>query len=136
MASAARSARLPTISEWWYVPGVSISSRRSSGWDGLASSRSWNDRQDPEDVAEDGEGPDARRSRHHPPIARTRPRAEDPGQVALAEQRERRHDERLDDERNAAGLEERLQPISPPNAEDTGQAAEEDVRRRTRATAR
>ena len=42
MASAARSARLPTISEWWYVPGVSTSRRRSSGWDGFASSSSWN----------------------------------------------------------------------------------------------
>ncbi len=28
--------------EWWYVPGVSMSRRRSSGCDGLASSSSWN----------------------------------------------------------------------------------------------
>ena len=41
IASAARSARLPTISEWWYVPGVSTSRRRSSGCDGFASSSSW-----------------------------------------------------------------------------------------------
>src|SRR3972149_2144181 len=36
MASAARSDRLPTMSEWWYVPAVSRSSRRSSGCDGVA----------------------------------------------------------------------------------------------------
>ena len=126
--SAARSARLPTISEWWYVPGVSTSSRRSSGWDGFASSSSWNTVSSPNTLPEDGERPDRRHRRAARRERRRTDELDDAGQVALAEQRERGHDDRLHDEDRGARLDERLEPIAAANGEDSGEAAEQHVR--------
>ena len=127
-ASAARSARLPTISEWWYVPGASISRRRRSGWDGLASSSSWNEVVIPNRLPSTANVPDGRDR----PARGRRDRAPHSwiaGQVAVAEERERRHDHDVDDRHRHPGLHERPEPFAAPDHDDAGQPAEEDVRR-------
>ena len=57
------------------------------------------------------------------------PQLEHAAQVARPEQREDRHDHRVDDEHGDRRLHEDLQPIALAHADDPGQAAEEDVRR-------
>src|SRR3989304_404090 len=82
MASAARSDRLPTMSEWWYVPAVSRSSRRSSGCDGVASSSNWNEGGKPK-----------RLPRTPPPPGRPRPAPRQPAEDDVDAQLDRAHDD-------------------------------------------
>ena len=129
MASAARSARLPTISEWWYVPGVSTSRRRSSGWDGLASSSSWNTVRIPNTEPSTANVPTAATDEPAADAAEANHSSRTPADVARAEQREDRHDQRVDDEHGDRRLDEDLQPIALADGDDAGQPAEEDVGR-------
>ena len=129
MASAARSARLPTISEWWYVPGVSTSSRRSSGCDGFASSSSWNTVRIPNTEPSTANVPTAAMPDPAAEAAEANQSSRMPRRSCVAEQREDGHDEGVDDEHGDRRLDEDLQPVAAADRDDAGQAAEEDVRR-------
>src|SRR3954454_812429 len=103
--------------EWWYVPGVSTSRRRRSGWDGFASSSSWNTVRIPKRLPRTAKLATAATAAPPAPArggggtaGRGRgcaPQLDDAAKVAGAEQRERRHHERLHDEDRDPGLEER-----------------------------
>ena len=135
MDSAARSARLPTISEWWYVPGVSTRSRRRSGWDGFASSSSWNTVRIPNTDPMTAKLPTAATAAPPAdtaaaPTSSSTPRTSwSPSSANVSD------DQRLDDEHGDARLDEHGQPVAAADADDARDAAEHHVGRELQARA-
>ena len=129
MASAARSARLPTISEWWYVPGVSTSRRRSSGWDGLASSSSWNTVRIPNTEPRTANVPDGRDARARPADAADANHSSSTPRTSRSPSSENTDTtSALTTNDRERGLDEDLQPVALADGDDAGQAAQERCR--------
>ena len=127
IVSAARSARLPTISEWWYVPGVSTSRRRRSVCDGFASSSSWNTVSRPNTLP---------RTAKEPTVATAAPPAETaaapmswttPVRSRSPSSENAVTTTACDDEDRGAGLDERLEAVAAADGQDAGQPAEHGV---------
>ena len=95
------------------------------------------DGEDPEDRAEHRERADRGHARAGRRRRRREPQLEDAAHVARAEQRERRsRPRRLTTNTAIAGLDEDLEPVAAADRDDPGHPAQEDVRRRTRASRR
>ena len=110
------------------MPGVSVRSRRSTrlGW--VRELEQLEDRHDAEQAAEGREA-----SHRHDRRGSARrdccgPQLEHAGDVALAEQRERRDHHDVDDCDREPRLHEHLEAVAPANGDDPGEAPEEHVR--------
>ena len=79
--------------------------------------------------AEHGERAGSRNGRTGPGRGRGQPQLEHAPDVPLAEEREHRHDHRVDERHRDAGLDEHLHLVAAPDGHDPGHAAEEHVRR-------
>ena len=115
--------------EWWYVPGVSTRSRRSSGCDGFASSSSWKTVRIPNRLPRTANEPTAataapaaaaRAAPHswRTPVRSRAPRSEKTEMTSAPTTA-------IGD----AGLDEQVQPVAAADGDDAGEAAEQDVRR-------
>ena len=109
------------------MPGVSTSSRRRSGWDGFASSSSWNDGEDPEHGPDHREAAHGRDGRATGGDGRRAQELQQAQGVLVAQQRERDDDEGVDHEHGEPGLEEHGQPLPLPDGHDARDPAEQDV---------
>ena len=94
-------------------------------------------RQDPEHVAEHREGARPRRPRHRPRRRPRRPTAGcTPVRSRCAEEPERRHDEGVDEGDRDPGLDERVEPIAPPDRRRCRPRHRRRRRRSSRASCR
>ncbi len=106
-----------------------MSSRRSSGWDGFASSSSWNTVTMPNSEPSTAKLPTAATDEPPADTRRGAQQLQQPGDIAIAEQGERDHDQRAHDEHGRSGLDEHRQPVTAAHRDDPGDAAEQDVHR-------
>ena len=128
MASAARSARFPTISEWWYVPGVSTSRRRSSGCDGFASSSSWNTVRIPNTDPMTAKLPTAATAEPPAETADAPHSSSTPRMSWSPSSANVSTTSALTANTAMPGLHEDREPVAAPDRDDAGDPAEQDVR--------